>query len=112
MNAFARSVARRSALANAEVFLVSAVLQNSADYHLRDRYGITLAEREEMVFNQGGVCALCEARPATHIDHDHETGKVRAVLCIYCNAALGAFKDDPAIVRRAAEYLRRGDAYA
>jgi hypothetical protein len=44
-------------------------------------------------------------RPPVHIDHDHETGKVRGMLCFPCNAALGQLQDDPTIIRRAAEYV-------
>lgn len=40
-----------------------------------------------------------------HIDHDHQTGIVRGVLCRHCNTALGFFKDDPAKLRLLAEYL-------
>ena len=39
------------------------------------------------------------------IDHDHETGKVRGLLCHECNTALGKFGDDPAILLRAVDYL-------
>ncbi|MFH8571179.1 endonuclease domain-containing protein [Streptomyces sp. NPDC017993] len=41
----------------------------------------------------------------THVDHAHETGKVRGVRCFSCNAALDQVKDRPDVVRRAAEYL-------
>jgi len=52
------------------------------------------------------VCAICHAAPAQHVDHDHATGKVRALLCFNCNGGLGQFKDDPAVLRAAAEYVR------
>ena len=58
---------------------------------------------------QGGVCALCwgpgSAKRAFDVDHDHETGKVRGLLCNNCNRALGHFQDDPSVCRRAANYL-------
>ncbi|WP_424214589.1 endonuclease VII domain-containing protein [Streptomyces sp. BI20] len=73
--------------------------------HLKRTYGLTEAEREAMVFAQGGVCAICQDAPPEHVDHDHRTGKVRGVLCFSCNAALGQFKDRPDVVRRAAAYL-------
>ncbi|WP_078894578.1 endonuclease VII domain-containing protein [Streptomyces sp. CT34] len=73
--------------------------------HLKRQYGITEAERDALVKEQWGLCVIClDAAPA-HVDHDHETGKVRGVLCFSCNAALGQFKDRPDALRRAAEYL-------
>lgn len=42
---------------------------------------------------------------AEHVDHDHATGAVWAVLCCNCNAALGQFKNDPDALRRAAKYV-------
>lgn len=74
-------------------------------HHLKRRYGITPAEVDEMIRQQGGLCAACRKRPATQVDHDHKTGRVRGILCLNCNAALGAFKDDPRIVWAAIEYL-------
>jgi hypothetical protein len=77
----------------------------SRTYHLKRRYGITSAEADLMLAEQGGVCAICKAAPAVHVDHDHATGRVRALLCFNCNGGLGQFKDDPAVLRAAAEYV-------
>lgn len=73
--------------------------------HLKRKYGMTEAERDESLASQAGVCAICLSAPAEHVDHDHETGKVRGVLCFSCNAALGQFKDRPDVIRRAAAYV-------
>ncbi|MGW5778363.1 endonuclease domain-containing protein [Streptomyces sp. NPDC003863] len=73
--------------------------------HLKRQYGITEAERDQMIADQGGVCVICQEGPAEHVDHDHRTGKVRGVLCFSCNAALGQFKDRPDVIRRAAAYV-------
>ena len=59
-----------------------------------------------MLAAQQGVCAICRVAPAKHVDHDHATGAVRALLCFNCNGGLGQFKDDPAVMLAAAEYLR------
>ena len=63
---------------------------------LRRLYGLTLADYGRMLAAQGGRCALCgsEPRPGEnlHVDHDHETGAVRALLCRKCNTALGWFE--------------------
>lgn len=74
------------------------------------QYGITEAERDEMVASQMGLCVICLKAPAAHVDHCHEKGRVRGVLCFSCNAALGQFKDRPDVIRRAATYLE-GNAW-
>ncbi|MGH2812844.1 MAG: endonuclease VII domain-containing protein [Actinomycetota bacterium] len=56
---------------------------------------------------QQGLCALCRERPARHVDHLHETGTIRGVLCFSCNRGLGKFGDDPEVIRSAIAYLRR-----
>ncbi|MEU0449808.1 endonuclease VII domain-containing protein [Streptomyces tendae] len=73
--------------------------------HLKRNYGLTEAERDQLIADQGGVCCICLAAPAAHVDHCHETGRVRGVLCFSCNAALGQFKDRPDAIRRAAAYV-------
>lgn len=77
----------------------------SRTYHLKRRYGITAEDADAMLEAQGGLCAICQAAPAAHVDHDHETGAVRALLCFNCNGGLGQFKDDPRVLRAAAEYV-------
>lgn len=74
------------------------------------QYGITEAERDELIAFRRGVCCICPTAPATHVDHRHNTGRVRGVLCFSCNAALGQFKGRPDVTRRAATYLE-GNAW-
>jgi hypothetical protein len=85
-------------------------------YSLKNVYGMTLGEHEQMLVSQGRVCKVCgkeESRRhkvdgsavALHVDHDHATGKVRGLLCHKCNVGLGSFNDDPALLRAAADYL-------
>ena len=74
-------------------------------YRLLSRYGITAAEADAMLEAQGGLCAICRERPAEHVDHDHLTGKVRAMLCFCCNQALGNLRDRADVARAAAAYL-------
>lgn len=73
--------------------------------HLKRQYGLTPAELDALVAEQQGVCCICLAAPAEHVDHCHKTGRVRGVLCFSCNAALGQFKDRPDAIRRAAAYV-------
>ncbi|CCG03550.1 endonuclease VII domain-containing protein [Blastococcus saxobsidens] len=74
-------------------------------YHLTRRYGITVQEADAMLASQDGKCAICRTAPAAHVDHDHATGRVRALLCFNCNGGLGQFKDDPYVLRAAADYV-------
>jgi hypothetical protein len=79
----------------------------SRTYHLIRRYGISAAEADLMLSTQGGLCAICNTASAEHVDHDHETGRVRELLCFNCNGGLGQFKDDPDVLRAAAGYVER-----
>ena len=79
----------------------------SRTYHLQRRYGITAEEADAMREAQGGMCAVCGVAPAGHVDHDHATGAVRELLCFNCNGGLGQFKDNPAVLRAAADYVER-----
>lgn len=80
--------------------------------NIKARYGLTLEEFEEILELQGGVCAICKQPEKDRykrrlcVDHDHETGKVRGLLCHMCNTALGKFSDDPDRLDAAAAYLR------
>jgi hypothetical protein len=69
-------------------------------------YGLTIEEFNKMYEDQGGSCAICQRtdRPLV-VDHDHKTGKKRALLCNGCNHGLGRFADDPALLRKAADYV-------
>ena len=80
---------------------------NSRHYHLRQRYGLSAREVEVLKAAQGGVCAVCGERAAVHVDHEHDTRRVRGILCESCNGFLGAFNDDPELLRAAIDYLER-----
>lgn len=72
-------------------------------------YGLQPGEFERMLEAQQGRCAICSLplRPgrATNVDHDHSTGRVRALLCTPCNTAIGFMEDDVDRIYRAAEYV-------
>lgn len=73
-------------------------------------FGISLADFETMLSNQGGVCAICGERPKRRrlaVDHCHQTGRVRGLLCYSCNVGIGALRDSPDVIRSAIAYLRR-----
>lgn len=73
---------------------------------LRRLYGISLAEYQVMMTEQGGKCAICRLSPATDVDHCHQTNKVRGILCNNCNRGLGFFKDSRVRLLVAALYLQ------
>lgn len=81
---------------------------SASSYHLKRRYGIDAAAKAERVHEQGGVCVICMRAPAVHVDHDHQTGEIRGMLCFNCNGGLGQFKDDVDVMERAVQYLRGG----
>ncbi|SCF25014.1 Recombination endonuclease VII [Micromonospora purpureochromogenes] len=78
----------------------------SREYHLRRRYGVGQKEFDELLAEQGGVCAICGGADPQHLDHDHRTGWVRGILCFNCNGGLGQFRDSPTRLARAITYLR------
>ena len=76
-------------------------------WRLMNIFGITIQERDDIFARSGGQCAICGKRKATHLDHCHETGKLRGGLCHRCNAGIGMLDDDAATARKAYEYLER-----
>ncbi|UIW13254.1 HNH endonuclease [Arthrobacter phage Crewmate] len=74
------------------------------------RYGVTVDHVEALKAAQGGKCAICGTdepggRGRWHVDHDHESGAVRGLLCHHCNLGLGHFRDDVDALRAAIRYL-------
>ena len=78
---------------------------------LKRKYGITVEQYDEMYERQGGCCAICGTAEGTHVDHDHETGEVRALLCHSCNVGIGHFRDNPELLQAAIEYLEVHNEY-
>ncbi len=75
---------------------------------LKSKYKITLEEFEAMKLSQTGLCAICKSTPDKWcIDHCHDTGRVRALLCGKCNTGIGMLRDNPELMELAAEYVRR-----
>lgn len=75
-------------------------------------YGLTPDQFAAMLADQDGRCAICGAdspggKGGWHVDHCHDRGHVRGLLCNGCNLMLGHAQDDPARLRAAAEYLER-----
>lgn len=83
-------------------------------YNLR-KYGLTPEQYTEMLESQNGVCAICGDPPAggntsmsrLHVDHDHDTGKNRALLCGRCNTGLGQLREDVRILKNMIAYIEK-----
>ncbi len=70
---------------------------------------LTLKEYKNLIIKQNNLCAIClntcKTKRALSIDHNHITGKVRGLLCMKCNRAIGLFNDNPSLVQNAYNYL-------
>lgn len=74
------------------------------------KYGLTIKDYDTMLLLQKGKCAICSGNNKGrnfHVDHDHETGKTRGLLCNSCNIGLGMMKDNPEILKNAIKYIRK-----
>lgn len=74
---------------------------------LRYEYNITVEQHQQMLIEANGKCALCYREDKLVIDHCHNTGKVRGLLCSHCNTGLGQFRDDIEALQRSIEYLKQ-----
>lgn len=89
--------------------------EQKRNQRFKRRYGITSKEYDTLLLNQKGTCAICNKLPqglhssgrgkVLHVDHDHTTGKIRALLCDKCNRGLGYFSDNPELLIKASEYI-------
>lgn len=85
---------------------------NARTYHFRRKYGITPADYDTLLQKQNGLCAICgktNSKAKWHplaVDHCHETGKIRGLLCHNCNHGLGCFQDNAVLLTKALDYLK------
>lgn len=86
----------------------------NSDKHYKRKYGVGLRWVQQKLEEQNWNCAICQAVPfkmrddhvsGLNLDHNHVTGKPRALLCHNCNRGLGLFQDSPETLRAAADYL-------
>ena len=88
---------------------------------LLTKYGLTMEEYQAMIDEQNGRCAICSQVPSPRrvrdgvwasglvVDHNHETGIVRGLLCNGCNRAMGLFKDSSATLNAALAYMAKAE---
>lgn len=80
--------------------------------NIKRLYGLSREDYQKLYDGQSGRCASCKddepancSRRFLHVDHCHETGRVRGLLCLACNVALGKLRDDPARIRALLDYI-------
>lgn len=91
--------------------------RHGRELHLRKNYGITIDEFDALLRSQNGRCAICSVRlerggskaVAACVDHCHDSGTIRGILCGHCNTGIGLFRDDPMRLAAAREYLLRAN---
>lgn len=76
------------------------------------RYGITVEQYDQMVIDRNGKCDICHKVPTgkgsaarLNVDHNHDTGEIRGLLCWQCNVAIGYLKDSIKVLQDAIQYL-------
>ncbi|WP_084206625.1 endonuclease VII domain-containing protein [Segniliparus rugosus] len=105
-------IARRSANAwrrtNAE-----RSLRADHNKHLKKKYGLTIEQYEEMVAVRGNKCDICGRTPIEvgdsrrlSVDHCHKTGRIRGLLCRWCNTAIGQLQDSVQVMENAIKYMK------
>lgn len=103
--AWARNNSEKIKVKNASSYAIA-----GRKHHLRTKYGITPQQYDLMLSQQKGGCAACGGPPgkrALHVDHCHETGLVRGLLCVGCNTALGALKESALRMRALETYINQ-----
>ena len=86
--------------------------KQNRDSTLKRKYNMEPGDYDKLLNQQGGVCKICSSSETGRgdqwfaVDHCHETGKVRGLLCNTCNRALGLFKDDISYLTQAIHYLK------
>lgn len=102
-----RARARRAKWREANRETINAKARLRKVSHRRKRLGHTNESVATLLTRQGGVCAICRTTKTSkwNLDHDHDTGHARGVLCSRCNLGIGLLQDSAAIARAAANYL-------
>lgn len=85
-------------------------MTKAVEYRLKRVYGITLDQYMSLLTNQGGCCAVCRRdhkmfNRRLSVDHNHETGEIRGLLCLLCNYRLVGRHKQGVLLRSAADYL-------
>lgn len=84
-------------------------IENPQKYkkHVLRLYGMTPEEFDRKLVDQAGLCAICRDRAAREVDHNHDTGRVRGLLCHRCNILVGAIERNQSRLNDVLAYLER-----
>jgi hypothetical protein len=92
---------------------VKETARKTAEKRLLEVFNLSAADKQKIVEFQGNVCAICKGpMNLKNVDHDHQTGQIRGILCYLCNRALGTFLDSVVRLRAALEYMTNFPATA
>lgn len=86
--------------------------KQSREYILQKKFGLSESQYNIAVKSQSGKCLICKSETKLVIDHNHNTGEVRGLLCNSCNTGIGLLKDNPKILESAIEYLNKFGTYS
>jgi hypothetical protein len=88
--------------------LIASSIRHDRRLKLKRKYGMSLEEFDRILAEQGGACAICgqTSNETLCVDHCHQTGKVRGLLCRRCNGGLGCYGDNPLFMSKAVAYLK------
>jgi len=82
----------------------------TSDKHQYHKYGLLPGQRHVLYVAQDGLCNVCK-EPVLYskinTDHNHETGEVRGLLCIFCNTLVGYLEKHPDRIKLAEQYIKR-----
>lgn len=119
LRAFSRDIARKGGRHGMCKVCVKAhyrenreeILASQMAYKIKSKYGLTLSEYDKMLEAQDGRCAICKKTPEEigrrlSVDHSHETGEIRGLLCNSCNIGVGYLQNSSEACEQAASYLR------
>ncbi|SRR5713101_426121 len=106
-NSYARQWHAKTRAADEEAYK-----EKTRRYRLKRRYGISPVDYDSLLLKQGGHCALCDRKPDQerygylHVDHCHDSNKIRGLLCEQHNLALGKMGDTEVALLRALDYIK------
>ena len=76
-------------------------------YKRKNKHGLTEEQWTFLIYDHDKKCCICGSSDRVSVDHNHETGVIRGILCRRCNFGIGNFRDDPDLLQIAASYLGR-----